>query len=93
MKPGECCLLGLKWDKDCITIGVEFPVELSVSTKRGILSKVAKIYDPLGFASPVTLQGKQLYREACGAQGAWDEKLPAELAVRFQKWEQNLPDC
>ena len=68
-------------------------MELSVSTKRGILSKVAKIYDPLGFASPVTLHGKQLYREACGAQCAWDEKLPAELAVRFQKWEQNLPDC
>ena len=93
MKPGDCGLhvLGLKWDKDCDTIAVEFPVELSVPTKRGILSKVPKIYDPFGFFSPVTLPGKQLYREACDAQCAWDEKLPEELAVRYQKWEQNLP--
>ena len=87
MGPGECGLLGLKWDKDCDTIGVEFPVELSVPTKRGILSKVAKIYDPLGFASPVTLHEKQ----SRDAQCAWDEKLPEELEIRYQKWEENRP--
>ncbi|XP_068742441.1 uncharacterized protein [Montipora capricornis] len=25
------------------------------------------------------------------AQCAWDEKLPEELEIRYQKWEQNLP--
>ena len=27
--------------------------------------KLAKIYDPLGLASPITLEGKMLYRQAC----------------------------
>ena len=32
-----------------------------------------------------------MYREACDAQCAWEEKLPEELVVRYQRWDQNLP--
>ena len=84
-------LLGLQWDKGNDTISVNFPSESTEPTKRGILSKVAKIYDPLGLASPITLGGKFLYRDICDAKLAWDAKLPSSLMQSWLRWEQKLP--
>lgn len=50
-------LLGLPWDKENDTVGVSFPQEKADPSKRGVLSKVARIYDPLGLASPISLGG------------------------------------
>ena len=41
--------------------------------------------------SPVTLEGKFIYRESCGAKLSWDEPLPSELAKTWSKWEKGLP--
>ncbi|KAK3723360.1 hypothetical protein QZH41_012354, partial [Actinostola sp. cb2023] len=71
LKSGECGLLGLKWDKDGDTVGVTFPKGPAAPTKRGILGKVAKVYDPLGLVSPVTLQGKLMYRDALQSMYGW----------------------
>ena len=91
VKSRECGLLGLKWDKQTDEIGVAFPADVVQPTKRGILGKVAKIYDPLGLVAPVTLQGKLLYRDACEEKCAWDAPLSAGLVQQWQKWEQSLP--
>jgi len=53
-------LLGLQWNKGSDTISVSFPSESTEPTKPGIFSKVAKIYDPPGLVSPITLGGKFL---------------------------------
>ena len=60
-------------------------------TKRGILAKLAKIYDPLGLVSPETLSGKLIYRAACDTKRAWDAELPRDLAKAWIKWESGLP--
>lgn len=52
---------------------------------------MAKIYDPLGFIAPTTLQGKLLYRDACGGKKAWDAPLSPVLEKQWQKWERSLP--
>jgi len=39
-------LLGLKWDKVADTLAITFPQERAEPTKRGILGKLARIYDP-----------------------------------------------
>ena len=91
IRTGECGLLGLKWDKENDTLAVDFPLAPTHPTKRGILGKVAKIYDPLGFVPPITLRGKLLYREACELKVAWDAKLPGALARRWSQWENGLP--
>ena len=54
-RKGESKLLGVPWDKEKDEIQVSFPISTAEPTKRGILGKFAKIYDPLGLASPVTL--------------------------------------
>lgn len=67
VKQGETKLLGVLWDKREDTIQTSFPDPISKATKREVLGKIAKIYDPLGLASPITLEGKFLYREMCEA--------------------------
>ena len=84
-------ILGLPWKKEEDKIGVNFPSDPAEPTKRGILGKVARIYDPLGLVAPMTLVGKLLYREACNSKLAWDTKLPAELLQKLMKWERGLP--
>ena len=46
-KPSQGKLLGLGWDRDRDTLSVTLKSEQSETTKRGVLSHLAKIYDPL----------------------------------------------
>ena len=85
-------ILGLEWDKQRDTISVAVPTEKAVATKRGILAKIARVYDPLGVASPVTLSGKLLYRDACNFKVGWDEQLPPNLEKRWASWEFSQPE-
>ena len=56
--------LGLVWDsrKDTMATHVELPATYS-STKRGIVSDVARTFDVLGWLSPTILPMKLLYRQ------------------------------
>ena len=84
-RSGETKLLGVPWQKTGDTIRVELPTEPSPPTKRGVLSQLARIYDPLGVASPISLQGKVLYREACKMKLGWDQKITSELLNSWRK--------
>ena len=68
------------------------PEGSATPTKRGVLRKLAKTYDPLGFASSQTLQGKLIYREICERKVPWDGFLPTELMKKLTRWERLLPD-
>ena len=54
---GESSLLGLMWEKLRDFLSITVPTEKA--------DKIARIYDPLRVASPLTLCGKLLYRDAC----------------------------
>ena len=88
---GGSSLLGLGWDKERDEIIISFPEWEADPTKRGVLRKLASIYDPLGFVSPVTLVGKCLYRDVCCEKLAWDAELTGTLKLKWQRWEQSLP--
>lgn len=89
---GKAAVLGLAWNKRQDTITVKFPMKRAEATKRGILGKVASVYDPLGLVSPMTLGGKLLYRNACQLKIAWDKQLPGDLMKSWSKWESQLPE-
>ncbi|XP_028414392.1 uncharacterized protein LOC114537542 [Dendronephthya gigantea] len=91
VKPGESKLLGLKWDKTTDTMSVEFPASAPATTKRELLASLAKIYDPLGLASPIKLQGKLVFRDVCDSKIGWDSNLPDNLQKRWLKFEKSLP--
>jgi hypothetical protein len=64
--------------------------QFGTTTKRGILSKLAKIYDPLGLVFPTTLVGKLIYRDVCDAKLPWDASLPLPLTKRWKEWNDSL---
>ena len=70
-------LLGVAWDRfqDTISVTLTPDPASGPATKRVILSKLVRIYDPLGLASPITLARKLVYRSACDSKIAWDTKL------------------
>ena len=95
VQPNESKLLGVKWNKDEDTIAVQFPTtDLDTShtaTKREVLATLAKVYDPLGLASPTTLQGKQIYCDVCDVKASWDVPIPDSVKSRWEKWKESLP--
>ena len=62
------------------------------NTKCDVLRKIARVYDPLGMASPVTLGGKLIYHEVCDKKIPWDKQLPEPIIKNWFKLELKLPD-
>ena len=73
------------------TFGYEVKVPDRPATRRGLLSALSSVYDPLGFISPVVLQAKILLQEACQQSLAWDDPLPDELAQQWFTWLEAIP--
>ena len=59
--------LGVHWFVETDELGFEIKNLNRPWTKRGILSALCSLYDPLGFAVPVALTARALYR-TCGRQ-------------------------
>ena len=82
--------LGIQWDlgKDVLTFGVNLPDK--PFARRGVLSIVNSIYDPLGLAAPVVLVGKLLLQHSVilGKKKqkdkplGWDKPLPDDSNLR-----------
>lgn len=47
--------------------------------RKGALSSVATAYDPLGFASPLLLLGKEIIQELCRLDLSWDNNISEEF--------------
>ncbi|XP_073724404.1 uncharacterized protein [Misgurnus anguillicaudatus] len=82
--------LGIYWNvnKDCFTFNITLKDQ--PPTRRGILSTVAAIYDPLGFIAPYVLKGKGILQEMCRQGTDWDDPLPEHLKPRWECWKGDL---
>ena len=61
-------------------------------TRRGILSEVSTIFDPLGFVAPDLLEGKAILQELCHQNVGWNDPVLAELQARWVKWKLELEE-
>ncbi|XP_061891197.1 uncharacterized protein LOC133641474 isoform X1 [Entelurus aequoreus] len=84
--------LGLNWDLMSDTFTFQVADEQKPFTRRGVLSTVNSIYDPLGFLAPVTIQGKLILRELMENNGDWDAPLPQEMEETWSTWRCSLKD-
>ena len=76
--PGK--ILGHAWDKMRDTLKVQVREnDVSQLTKRAILSRLGRIYDPLGVISPTTVEGKRIYRDTCEGERSWNADVPQGL--------------
>ncbi|XP_045078573.1 uncharacterized protein LOC123491568 [Coregonus clupeaformis] len=82
--------LGVQW---CVTSDeLQFRVVVKENplTRRGVLSTVALVYDPLGFMAPFILVGKQILQQMCRDKLSWDDPLPDDLRPLWESWLQDL---
>ena len=52
--------LGVKWNTDKDTLGFTICFADKPSTRRGLLSTLCSVYDPLGLGAPFLLKGRQI---------------------------------
>ncbi|XP_012543645.1 uncharacterized protein LOC105841073 [Monomorium pharaonis] len=85
--------LGLSWQpvEDTFQFSLK-PPDTSSVTKRTILSTIARLFDPLGFLSPVIITAKILMQELWTLKLDWDDPLPEFVNEQWVTFVQNLHD-
>lgn len=76
---------GIQWDaeRDKLSIRV-------ADTRRGIMSFVSGLYDPLDFAAPLVLPAKILLQELWKLDVGWDEEIQSERLKERRTWIESL---
>lgn len=84
--------LGLCWDIDSDTFTFRVAVSDKPYTRLGVLYTVNSLFDPLGFAAPVTIKGRALLRELATEVYDWDTELPGDKRNKWETWKKSLQD-
>ena len=84
-------VLGMLWSPERDQFGFQIAIKDRPPTRRGILSSVSSVYDPLGFIGPVVLTAKQILQDLCRQQYDWDDQIPHVHLTRWQEWLRDLP--
>ena len=90
--------LGVVWDISSDSFTVKVDVKEKQFTKRGILSVINSVFDPIGLASPVVLGGRLLQRKILPRKTEdnrfsnydWDDELPSALLDTWNSWKKSL---
>ncbi|XP_038064667.1 uncharacterized protein LOC119745243 [Patiria miniata] len=83
--------LGMMWSIEDDEFGYKIEMRDRPPTRRGILSTVSSVFDPLKCVSPVVPPAKQLLQAACRMKLGWDEEIPPDLSKKWQNWQLELP--
>ena len=82
--------LGVLWDPKQDVLKIKTVNKEVPNTKRGILSFVSSIFDPLEILSPSLIEPKQIIQDLWKQNIDWDEQIPADILQRWQKWKSTL---
>ena len=85
-------LLGLNWNpkEDYFTFNIQLDQFEKDITKRDVLSSISKLFDPLGYLSPVLITGKAFMQKLWIKKVKWDDKLMISLSNEFLSWYKGL---
>ena len=85
--------LGVLWLAKDDVFSFQLEVVINVPfTKRSLLSRVAKIFDPLGFISPFVLRAKILLQELWTQGLGWDDPVKGDSYCGAKAWLEELED-
>ena len=85
--------LGLGWKSNTDTFNVNWPIpEHSKGrfTKRSLLAEISKLYDPLGWLSPVTVTAKLIFQKLWLSKLEWDDFVPENIEEEWLKLKSEL---
>lgn len=81
--------LGVQWCMETDLFQFRITLQDKPLTRRGILSTVSSVYDPLGYLAPFILIGKQILQQLCHDKADWDEPIPDQARVNWRSGEVN----
>ena len=82
--------LGMEWDIEHDSFRFKISVKEKHATRRGMLSIISSVFDPLGFVAPFILAAKVLLQTSCHQLG-WDDEISGENLARWKSWLTDLP--
>ena len=82
--------LGVQWCVESDTFCFRIEVKEQPLTRRGILSMISSVFDPLGFLAPFVLRAKKLLQSFCKLQLGWDDEIPEHFAIQWNSWFSDL---
>ena len=85
--------LGVVWDLSLDRIGGSVNIGKVPTTKRGLLSLIASVYDPLGILSPFVVEGRIIMQELCRNALRWDEDIPDIMLSKVKHWIEKVELC
>ena len=56
---------GILWNVEADTLGFKIAIKEKPLTRRGMLSTLSSIYDPLGLGAPFLHKGKEIIQALC----------------------------
>lgn len=86
-------ILGLKWvpKSDCFVFKVNVDIDKDIIiTKRVVVSEVAKLYDPIGYLSPVIVTAKLFIQQLWCMKLDWDDPLSDQNVEIWKNFHQQL---
>ena len=83
--PGDRSL-GLCWDPENDVFTVNVKIRLPIHTKRGLLSILSSLYDPLGFIAPFILIAKIMLQDEYRLAKGWDDALEETTIDKLTSW-------
>ncbi|XP_064618822.1 uncharacterized protein LOC135482568 [Lineus longissimus] len=82
----------MQWDVETDTFLFQLDLKQKPLTRRGILSTVSSLFDPLGLVAPVILEGKRIVQELCRDGKGWEDPIPDDVTKRWETWRCQLKD-
>ena len=82
--------LGVQWFVESDEFHFKAELKDRPLTRRGILSTVSSIYDPLGLIAPFLLQGKRILQGICKDGAHWDDPVPEHVRMQWIEWREEL---
>ncbi|XP_068149481.1 uncharacterized protein [Drosophila tropicalis] len=86
--------LGLYWSpkEDEFRFALHVVPPMSSPTKRTILSAIARLFDPMGWLSPIMITAKILMQQLWKEKIGWDSTLPDTIKREWEKFVKELPN-
>ena len=83
--------LGVQWNVLTDTFSFKIAKREKPATRRGILSIICSVYDPLGFVAPCMLLAKAIQQDLCLKGLGWDDQIPESTQRQWETWLNDLP--
>lgn len=82
--------LGIQWCIWSDQFKFHVNIQQKTLTRRGNLSMMSSVYDPLEMLSPVILPARNVLQKLCRLRTGWDDTVPDHLAQQRSTWMEKL---